>query len=200
MRLVLVRHGQGKDQLTETNSGERTCSGLTDLGREQVHALATHLRESGEFSDCQTLLSSTIARARQTAKILLDVLPAQCITEDSDLCELRMGQAEGLTTSEIQAKYGDSTPPGAETFQELFDRAHSTLLSYSQRFNGQTVIAVTHGGFIVGSTIRLFSGPETKIWLHPLNTGITEWSLSDGIWTLVQYNNAYHLHRLNESC
>ena len=199
MRIVLVRHGQGKDQLTETNSGERTCSGLTDLGREQGYALATHLRESGEYSDCQTLLSSTIARARQTARILLDVFPAQCVTEDPDLCELRMGQAEGLTTSQIQAKYGDSAPPGAETFQELSDRAHSTLLSYSQRFNGQTVVAVTHGGFIAGSTKRLFSGTETKVWLHPLNTGITEWSLSDGIWTLVQYNNTCHLHRLKES-
>ena len=199
MRLVLVRHGQGKDQLTGTNSGERTCSGLTDLGREQVHALATHIRESGEFSDCRTLLSSTIARARQSARILLDVLPAQCVTEDPDLCELRPGLAEGLTTSQIQAKYGDSTPPGAETFQELFDRAQSTLLSYSRRFNGQTVIAVTHGGFIVGSTIRLVSGTGAKVWLDPLNTGITEWSLSEGIWTLVQYNNAYHLHRLNES-
>ena len=199
MRLVLVRHGEGKDQLIETNSGERTCSGLTDLGRGQAHALATYLRESDEFSDCQTLLSSTIGRARQTAKILLNVLPAQCVTEDPDLCELRLGKAEGLTTSQIQAKYGDSTPPGAETFQELFDRAHLTLLSYAQRFNGQAVVAVTHGGFIVGSTIRLVSGTETKVWLDPLNTGITEWSLADGIWTLVQYNNAYHLHRLNEN-
>ena len=81
----------------------------------------------------------------------------------------------------------------------LFDRAQSTLLSYSERFNGLTVVAVTHSGFIVGSTKMLFSGTETKVWLDPLNTGITEWSLADGIWTLVQYNNAYHLHRLTES-
>ena len=196
MRLVLVRHGQGRDQLTETNSGERTCAGLTDLGSKQVGALATHLQESGDLAECTTLLSSTIARARQTAKILLDVLPVQCVTEDRDLCELRMGQAEGLTSSEIEAKYGDSTPPGAETVQELFDRAHSTMLSYSRRFHGQTVIAVTHGGFIVGSMIRLFSGPDRRAWLHPLNTGITEWSQSEGVWTLVQYNNACHLHLL----
>ena len=189
MRLVLVRHGQGKDQLTEANSGERTCAGLTDLGSQQVGALATHLRESGDFSECTTLLSSTIARARQTARILLDVLPVQGVTEDRDLCERQMGKAEGLTTAQLQAKYGDSTPPGAETVQELFDRAHSTMLSYSRRFRGQTVVVVTHGGFIVGSMIRHFSRPDAGAWLHPLNTGITEWSQAEGIWTLVQYNN-----------
>ena len=198
MRLVLVRHGEGKDQLSRRTpvsapaQASRTWAGASPCARNIS-------RESDEFSDCQTLLSSTIGRARQTAKILLNVLPAQCVTEDPDLCELRLGKAEGLTTSQIQAKYGDSTPPGAETFQELFDRAHLTLLSYAQRFNGQAVVAVTHGGFIVGSTIRLVSGTETKVWLDPLNTGITEWSLADGIWTLVQYNNAYHLHRLNEN-
>ena len=198
MRIVLVRHGQGRDQLTETNSGGRTCAGLTDLGSKQVGALATHLRESGDLSECTTLLSSTIPRARQTARILLDVLPVQGVTEDRALCERQMGQAEGLTTSELQTKYGDSTPPGAETVQELFDRTHSTMLSYSRRFHGQTVVAVTHGGFIVGSMVRHFSRPGAGAWLHPLNTGITEWSQSEGIWTLVQYNNVYHLHRLNE--
>ena len=49
----------------------------------------------------------------------MDVLPVQGVTEDRDLCERQMGKAEGLTTAELQAKYGDSTPPGAETVQAM---------------------------------------------------------------------------------
>lgn len=64
----------------------------------------------------------------------------------------------------------------------------------AQEFAGETVIAVTHGGFIEASLLEMFGIPRpgTGARLMPLNTGITEWSF-DNAWTLVRYNDISHL-------
>jgi hypothetical protein len=59
------------------------------------------------------------------------------------------------------------------------------------------VVAVTHAGFVLASMIELFGGPETRAWLDPSNTGITEWYRSEGKWTLVKYNDFSHLCMVN---
>jgi broad specificity phosphatase PhoE len=70
-RLVLIRHGASKHSAQQIIAGMRACTGLTDEGVEQAHALANRLRATEELSDCGVLLSSPALRARQTAEILL---------------------------------------------------------------------------------------------------------------------------------
>jgi len=64
----------------------------------------------------------------------------------------------------------------------------------AQEFAGNTVVAVTHGGFIEASLLEMFSIPRpgTRAKLMPLNAGITEWTFDDA-WTLARYNDTGHL-------
>lgn len=70
-----------------------------------------------------------------------------------------------------------------------------TLTQYSEQYEDQTVVAVSHGGFIANALITLFDIPRpgTGTWLDPDNTGRTGWRYADSRWALVQYNNRYHL-------
>jgi hypothetical protein len=67
--------------------------------------------------------------------------------------------------------------------------------SSSERFAGQTVVAVSHAGFVVASLLVAFDIPRpgTGARLEPAHTSLTEWRVADAIWTLVRYNDASHL-------
>ena len=197
MRLVLIRHGESVDQTRKVLSGQGTCAGLSDRGFLQARALADRIRTTGEFSACEDFLCSTVRRARETAEVLMDALPVSSYQEDENLGEILFGEAEGLTQEASGAKYGMSTPTGGESWRLFRDRVGSTLDRYSERFGGRTVVAVTHAGFVLASMIELFGGPETRAWLDPSNTGITEWYRSEGKWTLVKYNDFSHLCMVN---
>jgi len=64
------------------------------------------------------------------------------------------------------------------------------------RYAGQTVVAVTHAGFIVVSILELFDIPRSggRAWLDPRPTALTEWSRSNGIWRLERYNDTSHVY------
>jgi len=50
-------------------------------------------------------------------------------------------------------------------------------------------------GFIVASLLVLFGIPRpgSGAYLQPVNSGLTEWRKSAGIWQLEKYNEAWHL-------
>jgi probable phosphoglycerate mutase len=84
MRLVLIRHGESEHAFRGNIAGV-CCSGLTESGAKQAQDLADRLRATGEFSDCCTLLSRPVPRARQTAAILAPALSLEAIEEDDNL-------------------------------------------------------------------------------------------------------------------
>ena len=60
------------------------------------------------------------------------------------------------------------------------------------RFAGQTVVAVTHAGFIVASFLVLFDipRPRTGARVDPTHLSRTEWRVCQGTWKLVRFNEA----------
>ena len=72
----------------------------------------------------------------------------------------------------------------------------ATLATLAERYDGRTVVAVSHAGFIVAAVLVLFDIPRpgTGAYLDPVYTGITEWQFSGGVWRLIRYNDAYHLY------
>ena len=62
-RVFVVRHGQSNAQTAEILSGHDTCTGLSELGRAQVGALAARLVRTGELGDVDVVYTS-ILRAR----------------------------------------------------------------------------------------------------------------------------------------
>jgi len=207
VRLVLICHGESEHLsrgLVACNAG---CTGLTDCGFAQARALAERLRASGELGDCAELLSSPVLRARQTAAVLADVLPVAAVEEDCGLCELHPGDADGLPREDYGARYGafdlpafPDRPfgPGGESWNQVVARVRGTMDRLAGRCTGQTVVAVTHAGFIVVSILELFgiSPSGGRAWLNPRPTALTEWSRSGGIWRLERYNDTFHVSKL----
>ena len=204
MRLVLVRHGASEHSRRGVIADVQGCTGLTAEGVTQAQRLARRLRATGELDDCAALLSSPVSRARQTAEILVGALPTSAVREDQTLCELRPGAADGLTWADYRARYGTfdllASPdhpfaPGGESWHDFIARVQTTLTRFSAQFAGQTVVAVSHAGFIVAALLVLFDIPRpgTGARFDPLHTSLTEWRVRDTIWELVRYNDAYHL-------
>ncbi len=204
MRLILIRHGESEHALQGIIAGFPSCTGLTTRGIEQAEALAGRLSVSGELRDVNALLSSPVLRARQTAEVLAGALPAVSIEEDCDLCELHWGEADGMPWEAYRERYGTfdlvtspSRPfsPGGDSWQDFLSRVRGTLDRLAERFDGQTVVAVSHAAFIVASILVIFAIPRpgTGARLDPAYTSLTEWRVSGGTWQLVLYNDAYHL-------
>jgi probable phosphoglycerate mutase len=131
-------------------------------------------------------------------------LPTSAVREDQALCELRPGAADGLAWADYRARYGAfdllAAPdrpfaPGGESWHDFIARVRTILTRLSEQFAGQTVVAVSHAGFIVASLLVLFDIPRpgTGARFDPLHTSLTEWRVRDTAWELVRYNDVYHL-------
>jgi broad specificity phosphatase PhoE len=168
VRLVLIRHGESAHASRGIIADVAGCTGLTERGVMQVRALASRLQATGEIAACRTLLSSPVPRARQTAALLAPALSISAVEEDDALCEVRPGAADGLSWEAYRATYGAcdllTSPgrpfaPGGESWGEFMARVRTTHQRLAERFAGQTVVAVTHAGFVVASLLVLFDIP-----------------------------------------
>ena len=106
-----MRHGEAECNLNHIIGGPKGCTGLTDLGRVQVAALADRLYESGELRQATALYSSVLPRAIETAERLRPVVgpgPTALgpVRERCDLCELHPGDCDGLEWSEMVETFG----------------------------------------------------------------------------------------------
>ena len=72
-RFVLVRHGESVATVNRFIGGFRTCTGLSDLGRQQAERLRDRLARTGEVAG-DRLYASNFARARETAEIIAPAL------------------------------------------------------------------------------------------------------------------------------
>ena len=148
--LLLVRHGE-----TDWNRDGRwqghSDTHLNDVGRDQARRVAM------ELHDVDLVYSSDLARARETAEIVADVL-AVPVRLDARLRERSFGAWEGLTGSEIEAAFADAHArwlaregagaDDAEPFEAFSARVTSFLTEVLERHPGETVLVVAHGGSI----------------------------------------------------
>lgn len=211
--IYLIRHGEAH---CNVNPGGPTAGimgdlGLTELGRRQAERLRDRLA-SGEIA-ADVLIASTLPRARQTAEILAPALDLP-ITFDDEVQEMRVGEADGMLWTEMQARYGVPNyrkdpyrplAPGGENWGQFVLRVGTALDRIAREHEGKTVVVVTHGGFIDASFLVHF-GIGTLVQppfeLYTYNTAITQWERhahdDDGTnglarWRLVRYNDDMHV-------
>jgi probable phosphoglycerate mutase len=206
-RLVLVRHGEGRANVERVLAGLRGCTGLTERGRRQVAALGAHWAVRGFRPD--VLLCSPVRRARESADILAAALHV-VVREECALCELHLGEADGLALAAYEAHYGRAfdllaepdrpCAPGAESWAAVMQRVRRCLDDLATAHAGQTVAIVTHAGFVVASLLELLAIPATgeRAYLDPAFTSLTCWQHQAGRWTLVSFNDAHHLDGSSE--
>ncbi len=152
--LILIRHAQ-----SELNAARRwqglADSPLSELGRQQVQALACEL--AAERFDA--VVSSPLARAVATAEPL--ALPRGLALElEPALRELDVGQWGGLSRDEIgrrwpealarfDAEDPDARAPGGESRREIGRRVGRAIAFLVERHAGRSVAVVTHLGVIL---------------------------------------------------
>ncbi len=204
MKLILIRHGESAHGLHQYIADVGGCRGLTAHGIHQAERLATRFQTTGEVNDCTMLLSSPVPRARQTTHTLHSVLPHVSVQETADLCEIRPGVADGLTWDTYRTTYGAfdlvAEPhrpfaPQGESWSQFTARVQRTLEQLARQYQNQTVIAVSHAGFIVVAFLSLFAIPRpgTRTRLDPRYTSLTIWTMDTQGWRLERYNDARHL-------
>jgi probable phosphoglycerate mutase len=205
-RIVLVRHGEAVCNVNGIVGGIRGCTGLTDLGRRQVSALATRLERTGELAGATALYASVLPRAVETAQILrpvvgggtLDVVP-ECA-----LCELHPGESDGLSWQEVIDRFGvpewDTDPdtliaPGGESWSAFVPRAAAAVRALALRHPGELVVAAVHAGVIESSVISFLEIPPTvsrRGWTRVVHASLTEWEWvpAESRWVLIRFNDA----------
>jgi broad specificity phosphatase PhoE len=145
VRLLLVRHGQS------TWNAERRWQGhadppLTELGRHQAKVAAESV------GNVDRVVSSDLARARETAEIVADQAGGGPVEVTEALRERAAGPWTGLTRDQIEQQWpgalasGDH-PPGFENDDAILARALPALAALDDP-DRDTVLVVTHGGLI----------------------------------------------------
>jgi probable phosphoglycerate mutase len=155
--LLLFRHGETDWNIQERFQGH-TDIPLNDRGREQARALIPEFRENS----VEAIFSSDLSRAHDTGKIIADALGIPIFT-DSGLRESYLGDAQGLTREEIEAKFGialavrwrssrvsdaDVSYPGGESGAQIIARVFGALESWILAHPYTYLGIATHGGVI----------------------------------------------------
>ena len=204
--LLLVRHGESVVTVRGVMGGEKSCEGLSDLGRRQAAALRDRLERGGE-PPVDVLVSSTLPRARETAEIVNEHLGLP-IEEHKDLEEHRPGTVDGARFSDISQQWEafdyigrrhDRVAEGAESASEFFFRVSRAFEEVLAAHKGKTVFVACHGG-VIDVAFRTFLDLPARghFDLFTLNTSITELRVNDhgprrGRWRLLRYNDHAHL-------
>lgn len=158
----MVRHGESTWNVEGRIQGNDDTSRLTARGRDQAAAAAAGLVERG----FEVMVSSDLARARETAKVIGDVLGLEAHF-DRLLRERHYGTFEGGPVRELMPSFRgnedgvvvdpDAAPPGGESLRDVVTRADGFLDVVRARWPSTRLLVVTHGG-VIRATSALLSG------------------------------------------
>jgi broad specificity phosphatase PhoE/ribonuclease HI len=197
--LILVRHG-ATDHTSEKRFSGRGGEdpSLNADGRAQARAVADWLAPLADEID--VVVSSPLARTRETADILGERLGRAVETEDG-LAEAAFGTWEGLTFHEVQQSYPDDldawlgsldVAPGehGDSFKEMDRKVRRTRDRLLSRYPGKAVLAVSHVTPIKLLVRMALGAPLDAVYkmeLAPASVTVISW-FSDGTASLRMFN------------
>jgi len=210
-RLILIRHGESNVTVQRVIGGPKTCSGLSDLGRQQAARLRDRVA-NGELPPIDELWASTMPRARETAEIVNEALGLQ-LQINGEFEEFRPGEADGVLFADYIDTYGNIDQmgepyrllaPGGESRATFFLRVGQAFDELVASRAGKTIMVVCHGGVVDVVFRRLLAvHSEAPFQLWTTNTSVTEFITTDHgpprQWRLARYNDSAHLHGLPEA-
>jgi 2,3-bisphosphoglycerate-dependent phosphoglycerate mutase len=212
--LYLIRHGEAVCNVDGTLAGIRSDVGLTERGVLQAERLRDRLAATHEIV-ADTLIASTLPRARQTAEIIAPALDLPIILDD-DAQELRPGEADGLSIEDFLERYGPFSDvredpylplsPGGESWGSFLARVGSFLHRVIREHAGETVVVVCHGGIIDASLLiglGVGATAPTRGQFHTRNASITHWEreriIGVDTWRLNRYNDNIHTRDISSA-
>ncbi len=157
MRLILVRHGETKENREHIMQGQ-TPGHLTKTGIKQASKLG--LRFKKEHFDI--IYSSDLLRCKDTLKEIKKYHPKTPIKYAKELRERKFGVWEGKHHDVIDAhlnkrriKWSDWKPSGGESSVTMTNRVKRFFKKMIRNHPEQTVLWVTHGGVIYKVLYRI---------------------------------------------
>ncbi|MDD5567173.1 MAG: histidine phosphatase family protein [Patescibacteria group bacterium] len=159
--IYIVRHGE-TDYNKESRYLGRADISLNSTGREQ----ATELRRTIKNLHIDTVISSPLKRAVETAKI---ILPDNEIATDYHFIERSTGVYEGLTKKEASIKYPDfykknitrifnEAPPKGETIHRVQERVFEGLDRIKNDYYDKNIIIITHA--FIAKIVNKYFNPQ----------------------------------------
>jgi broad specificity phosphatase PhoE len=196
-QIIMVRHGQGTNNLPNSVIGSWSNVELTELGVKQAGAVAERL--SNELKGNFAVYASDLRRAKHTAEIIcekLDVTPNYAL----ELREHNAGLASGMDRDEAMKLYIKMDPPtldwrpwsDAESWGEFYHRVASFMDILSEK--EERVLIVSHGGTIQ-NIIRWWLGTPLSDFFE-YGFGVANTSV-----TVLDYNQygVKRIERLNDT-
>jgi probable phosphoglycerate mutase len=207
--LSLARHGEAHCNLAGVVGGEKTCTGLTERGRQQVRQLADRLRhEQDDGARFDVLYCAPRRRVVETAKILGSAVG---LTEQvhRGLDGPLHGEADGQPWKQVMAEFGgtpQSSPdrpyaPGSESWNQYLARLRDSLTGLVADHPGQHVLVACHHETIEAACAGLLglpAGSSTRVGFSSGHASLTRWALhrtrpNQELWTLTAFNDTRHL-------
>lgn len=181
LKIYLTRHGQNEDNAKGILNGHRDLP-LTAIGLRQAEELACGIKKSGLNFDA--VYTSPLIRASRTAEVVCEKLGLPAPTVLDLLIERDFGVMTGQLAIDIERLCGPDivktgtityflSPPGAETFTVLVERASKVLAKIRSRYFCGNILLVTHGDF--GKMIYTYHyGLDWRKVLHDFHFGNCE--------------------------
>lgn len=165
-RLILVRHGESEGNKAQRFSPNPDIH-LTEIGMEQAREsgrlIARHFRAS-------RVVASSYHRARHTAQLIAETIGyGGEILVEPDLRERNIGELAGQPYRSMiehpeydRARFWEWRPSGGESLDDVRDRAAPVLVRLVERFPGEDVVVVSHGGVMLALCAHVEGG-----WTRP---------------------------------
>ncbi len=157
---------------------------LNARGQEQARLTAAFLADRR----WDAVISSPLARAMETARIIADRLAIADVTRFEEFTEKDYGAAAGLSPIEREAQLPNGVWPGLESRESVTARCRRGLRLLEERYPGRRVVVVSHGAAI-NAILALLSGGK-------IGTGKTELD-NACISTLLFRNRCWHIESSN---
>jgi probable phosphoglycerate mutase len=199
-RVCIVRHGETPWNVERRIQGHIDTD-LSETGVRQAEALAGALaRES-----IDALICSDLRRARQTAAPL-ERAHGLWARVSADWRERAYGVFEGMTYAEAKVAYPDdyarverrdpafAFAGGGESLERLAARVVPAFDALAERWVGQTVVVITHGGVldIINRHVRGVPLPQPRDFVIA-NAGLNWFEHGARGWRLTAWGDVNHL-------
>lgn len=191
--VLAVRHADAEYDGT-TMPGVPDGGRISARGHEQVETLVERLKDRRVAA----VVSSPYSRALDTARLLADALDVPLEVAE-DLRELDAGDLTGLPHGEGIAGvdevfgrwlHGDLAVscPGGESGHQVVARFRGALEQLADRFRGETVMVVSHGGAMTLALPAVSGRSARELAAQPLaNTAVVELEGDADGWRLLHW-------------
>ena len=154
MTLAFIRHGQTDWNARGLLQGSSDIP-LNETGRVQAREAVEAL--AGWSWDA--VVSSPLARARETARIVAAGLALPLGPAYDELVERDYAELEGTPSAEAMDRWPDRSYPGAESLDAVVERCLRGLTRIDANYPGRNVVVVCHGTIMKYTLIELTGYP-----------------------------------------